>query len=133
MWGQPPSAVRRAQPGCSPLCPRFVDQTQSLHPPLLKFHLLTLHAAKEPAPAAALRQALPLGLHRWAALCVLLTNGIWMLFPLVLGQAADDLNSGVTRHKLAASTQAMLLAIAVDQGHLPVPDAMDCDRRLTRH
>jgi ATP-binding cassette subfamily B multidrug efflux pump len=49
------------------------------------------------------------------SLCVLLTNGIWILFPLVLGKAADDLHEGVTRHKLLIYA-ALLLAIAVTKG-----------------
>jgi ATP-binding cassette subfamily B protein len=57
--------------------------------------------------------------YRWSyvagTLCVLLTNGIWILFPLVLGKAADDLHEGVTRHKLLLYA-AVLLAIAVTKG-----------------
>jgi ATP-binding cassette subfamily B multidrug efflux pump len=57
--------------------------------------------------------------YRWGyilgSLCVLLTNGIWVLFPLVLGRASDDLNHGVTRHKLLAYAGA-LLAIAATKG-----------------
>jgi ATP-binding cassette subfamily B protein len=57
--------------------------------------------------------------YRWGyvagMLCVLLTNGIWVLFPLVLGKAADDLNSGVTRHKLLLYA-GTLLAIATTKG-----------------
>src|SRR5580698_5049283 len=34
------------------------------------------------------------------ALCVLLNNGVWVLFPQVIRRAINDLNSGVTRHKL---------------------------------
>jgi ATP-binding cassette subfamily B protein len=45
----------------------------------------------------------------------LLTNGIWILFPLVLGKAADDLHEGVTRHKLLLYA-GLLLAIAVTKG-----------------
>ena len=41
------------------------------------------------------------------ALCVLCNNGIWILFPLVIKKAIDDLNLGVTRHKLL--TYALLL------------------------
>jgi ATP-binding cassette subfamily B protein len=33
-------------------------------------------------------------------LCVLLNNGVWVLFPQVIRRAINDLNSGVTRHKL---------------------------------
>jgi len=68
----------------------------------------------------SLRPLLPyLKRYRWGyaagTLCVLLTNGIWILFPLVLGKAADDLHEGVTRHKLFVYA-ALLLAIAVTKG-----------------
>jgi ATP-binding cassette subfamily B multidrug efflux pump len=57
--------------------------------------------------------------YRWGylagTLCVFLTQGIWILFPLVLGKAADDLHEGVTRHKLLLYA-ALLLAIAVTKG-----------------
>ncbi len=57
--------------------------------------------------------------YRWGyvagTLCVFLTNGIWILFPLVLGKAADDLHEGVTRHKLLLYA-GLLLAIAVSKG-----------------
>src|SRR3984893_2780005 len=33
-------------------------------------------------------------------ICVFLTNGVWILFPLVIRRAIDDLNHGVTQHKL---------------------------------
>src|SRR5580658_6523681 len=39
--------------------------------------------------------------------CVFLTNGIWILFPLVIRRAIDDLHLGITRHKLV--TYALLL------------------------
>ena len=45
------------------------------------------------------------------ALCVLCNNGVWILFPLVIRRAIDDLNQGVTRHKLFTYS-AMLLAVA---------------------
>ncbi len=41
------------------------------------------------------------------ALCVVCNNGVWILFPLVIKRAIDDLNHGVTRHKLL--TYALLL------------------------
>jgi ATP-binding cassette subfamily B protein len=68
----------------------------------------------------SLRPLLPYLKHyRWSyaagTLCVLLTNGIWILFPLVLGRAADDLHEGVNRHKLLVYA-ALLLAIAVTKG-----------------
>jgi ATP-binding cassette subfamily B protein len=47
--------------------------------------------------------------------CVFLHNGIWVLFPLVLGKASDDLHEGVTRHKLLVYA-GLLLAIAVTKG-----------------
>jgi ATP-binding cassette, subfamily B, multidrug efflux pump len=68
----------------------------------------------------SLRPLLPyLKRYRWGyaagTLCVFLTNGIWILFPLALGKAADDLHAGVTRHKLLLYAAA-LLAIAVTKG-----------------
>jgi ATP-binding cassette, subfamily B, multidrug efflux pump len=68
----------------------------------------------------SLRPLLPyLKRYRWSyiagTLCVFLTNGIWILFPLVLGKAADDLNAGVTRHKLLLYA-GILLLIATTKG-----------------
>jgi ATP-binding cassette, subfamily B, multidrug efflux pump len=68
----------------------------------------------------SLRPLLPyLKRHRWGyvagTVCVLLTNGIWILFPLLLGRAADDLHEGVTRHKLLVYA-GLLLAIALIKG-----------------
>ncbi|MGC1451562.1 MAG: ABC transporter ATP-binding protein [Candidatus Sulfotelmatobacter sp.] len=68
----------------------------------------------------SLRPLLPyLKRYRWGyaagTLCVFLTNGIWILFPLVLGKAADDLHAGVTRHKLLLYA-GVLVAIAVSKG-----------------
>src|SRR5438270_2993004 len=57
--------------------------------------------------------------YRWAyifgSICVLFTNGIWILSPLALANAADDLHEGVTRHKLLLYA-AVLLAIAAIKG-----------------
>jgi ATP-binding cassette subfamily B multidrug efflux pump len=48
-------------------------------------------------------------------LTVFLTNGIWILFPLVIRRAVDDLHLGITRHKLV--TYALLLmAVAATKG-----------------
>ncbi len=55
------------------------------------------------------------GAYIFGSVCVLFTNGIWILFPLVIGKAADDLHTGVTRHKLLVYA-GMLLAIAVTKG-----------------
>jgi len=74
----------------------------------------------------SLRPLLPyLKRYRWAyafgTLCVFLHNGIWVLFPLVIGKASDeltgsaDLNGTVIRHKLAVYA-GLLLAIAVTKG-----------------
>src|SRR5436190_3977346 len=67
-----------------------------------------------------LRPLLPyLKRYRWGyifgTVCVFLTNGIWILFPLVIGKAADDLHTGVTQHKLLVYA-GLLLAIAVTKG-----------------
>src|SRR6516165_4444649 len=45
------------------------------------------------------------------ALCVLCNNGVWILFPLVIRRAIDDLNVGLTRHKLLTYS-LLLLAVA---------------------
>ena len=45
------------------------------------------------------------------AVCVLFNNGIWILFPLVIKRAINDLNGGVTRHKLLTYA-LLLLAVA---------------------
>ena len=83
-------------------------------PSLLEFHLLKLMFPK------SLRPLLPyIKRYRWGyvfgSFCVLLTNGIWILFPLLLGKAADDLHTGVTRHKLLLYA-GWLLAIALIKG-----------------
>jgi ATP-binding cassette subfamily B protein len=44
-------------------------------------------------------------------LCVLCNNGVWILFPLIIRRAIDDLNLGVTRHKLLTYS-LLLLAVA---------------------
>ncbi len=48
-------------------------------------------------------------------ICVLLTNGIWILFPQVIRRAVDDLNQGVTRHKLVTYS-LLILAVAGAKG-----------------
>ena len=45
------------------------------------------------------------------AVCVFFNNGIWILFPLVIKRAINDLNGGVTRHKLLTYA-LLLLAVA---------------------
>jgi ATP-binding cassette subfamily B multidrug efflux pump len=51
----------------------------------------------------------------WGSVCVLLMNGTWILFPLVIRRAIDDLKNGVTLHKLWIAA-ALLLAVAVVKG-----------------
>jgi ATP-binding cassette subfamily B protein len=68
----------------------------------------------------SLRPLLPyMKRYRWGyfagTLCVFFTNGIWVLFPQVVGNAADGLRGGVTRHKLLVYA-GLLLAIAVSKG-----------------
>jgi ATP-binding cassette subfamily B multidrug efflux pump len=51
----------------------------------------------------------------FGTLCVFINNGIWILFPLIIRRAVDDMHNGVTRHKLL--TYAFeLLAVAVLKG-----------------
>ena len=45
------------------------------------------------------------------ALCVLCNNGIWILFPQVIRRAVDDLNRGITHHKLLTYS-LLLMAVA---------------------
>jgi ATP-binding cassette subfamily B protein len=54
----------------------------------------------------------------WGGLCVLLLNGLWVLFPQVLRRAIDDLNAGITTEKLgryALEIVALVLAKGVFQ------------------
>jgi ATP-binding cassette subfamily B protein len=57
--------------------------------------------------------------YRWGFIlggfCVLLNNGIWILFPLVIRQAIDGLNQGVTQHKLLIYA-LRILAVAGAKG-----------------
>jgi ATP-binding cassette, subfamily B, multidrug efflux pump len=57
--------------------------------------------------------------YRWGylvgTLCVLLHNGIWILFPLVIKGAVDSLNVGVSRDKLLTYS-LLLVGVAVAKG-----------------
>jgi ATP-binding cassette subfamily B multidrug efflux pump len=53
--------------------------------------------------------------YAWGTFCVFLTNGIWILFPLVIRRAIDDLHLGITRHKLVTYA-LLLLAVAAIKG-----------------
>ena len=51
----------------------------------------------------------------WGGLALLLNNAIWILFPQVIGRAINDLNVGVTQHKIVNYSLA-LIGIAVSKG-----------------
>jgi len=51
----------------------------------------------------------------WGGLVLLLNNAIWVFFPQVIGRAINDLNSGVTQHKIVTYSLA-LVAIALTKG-----------------
>ena len=51
----------------------------------------------------------------WGGLCVLFNNGIWILFPQVIGHAVDALRHGVTRQKLLTFS-LLIIAIALAKG-----------------
>jgi ATP-binding cassette, subfamily B, multidrug efflux pump len=51
----------------------------------------------------------------WGAITVFFNNGIWVLFPQVIGRAIDGLNQGVTRQKLLTYA-LLLLAVAGTKG-----------------
>jgi ATP-binding cassette subfamily B protein len=50
----------------------------------------------------------------WGSVCVLLLNGIWVLFPWVIWKAVDDLHHGVNVSQLAKWAR-LLVAIAVSK------------------
>jgi len=51
----------------------------------------------------------------WGTLCVLIMNGIWILFPLVLRRAINDLGTRETLHKVGIDV-LLLLAVAAIKG-----------------
>ena len=51
----------------------------------------------------------------WGGLALVLNNAIWILFPQVIGRAINDLNVGVTQHKIVTYSLA-LIGIAVSKG-----------------
>jgi ATP-binding cassette, subfamily B, multidrug efflux pump len=55
------------------------------------------------------------GSYLIGTLCVFCNNGVWILFPLVLRRAVDDLRMGVTRDKLLTYS-LMLMAVAATKG-----------------
>jgi ATP-binding cassette subfamily B multidrug efflux pump len=51
----------------------------------------------------------------WGGVSVVLSNAIWILFPQVLRVAVDDLNHGVTQHKIFRYA-ALLVAVSLSKG-----------------
>lgn len=49
----------------------------------------------------------------WGGLCVLLMNGTWILFPLIIRNAINDLWRGVTLHKLLTASLLLLLVAGI--------------------
>ena len=51
----------------------------------------------------------------WGGLALLLNNIIWIIFPQVIGRAINDLNRGVTLHKIVTYS-LVLIAVAMSKG-----------------
>ena len=51
----------------------------------------------------------------WGGVSVVFSNGFWIIFPLALGRATDDLNTGVTKHKILLYA-LLLVAITAAKG-----------------
>src|SRR5207302_4814672 len=51
----------------------------------------------------------------WGGVALLLNNAIWILFPQVIRGAIDDLNRGVTHHKIILYSLA-LVVVALSKG-----------------
>jgi ATP-binding cassette, subfamily B, multidrug efflux pump len=49
----------------------------------------------------------------WGAICLLFNNGVWVLPPLIIGHAINDLREGVTQHKLFVLAGELLAVAAV--------------------
>ena len=64
-------------------------------------------------------------------ICVFLTNGIWILFPLVIRRAVDDLHLGITRHKLVTYALLLLAVAAGIAAYLPARRVTSIDPSLT--
>ena len=77
----------------------IADSSFFPHPPLLQSHLLNVMFLERLRPLVPYLKRHWTGLV-WGGVCVLLNNGVWILFPQVIRRAINDLNSGVTRHKL---------------------------------
>lgn len=53
--------------------------------------------------------------YLWGGVSVILSNGIWVLFPQVIRMATDDLNHGITKHKILFYA-ALLITVAIFKG-----------------
>jgi ATP-binding cassette, subfamily B, multidrug efflux pump len=53
--------------------------------------------------------------YLWGGIAVIFNNAVWILFPQVIGVAIDDLNHGVTQHKIFVYS-SLLVAIAATKG-----------------
>ena len=53
--------------------------------------------------------------YLWGGVSVILSNGIWVLFPQVIRMATDDLNHGVTKQKILFYA-ALLITVAIFKG-----------------
>ena len=51
----------------------------------------------------------------WGGVSVILSNAIWILFPQVIRNAIDDLNHGITHHKILLYA-GLLIAVSVFKG-----------------
>lgn len=49
----------------------------------------------------------------WGGICLLFNNGIWVLPPLIIGHAINDLKYGVTQHKIFIFALELLAVAAV--------------------
>ncbi|HYN15372.1 MAG TPA: ABC transporter ATP-binding protein [Terriglobales bacterium] len=83
-------------------------------------HPQILASPKRQTVRQNLRPLLPYFRKYWRGLAfgtvsVLLDNGTWIVFPLVLGRAINSLHQGVTREKLATYA-ALLVGIALVKG-----------------
>ena len=66
----------------------------------------------------SLRPLLPyLKRYRWSyvagSVCVLVSNGVWVLFPQIIYKAIDGLQLGVTRQALAMLAFKLLAVFAI--------------------
>src|ERR1700689_2025501 len=98
-------------------CPRYTLSAlhmQLPHPALLQSHLRSVMFPERLRPLVPYvkrhRAAFLLG-----GLYILLNNGVWVLFPQVIRRAINDLNTGVTRHKLLTYS-LLIVGIALIKG-----------------